>query len=86
MDTSETVGADDQGGVEHAADDAADRARPAPGHNDALGMALASAREHVVPQRYECLGCENLLLATDLNVKVQRDSGHWSGFLSIHVM
>ena len=54
------------GCLRHALD-TIDDARPAPGHNDALGVALASARERLQPQRYECLGCGTCFPAVALN-------------------
>ena len=39
----------------------------APGRNDGLDTALASAREHLLPQRYECLGCDICFPAVALN-------------------
>jgi tetrahydromethanopterin S-methyltransferase subunit A len=38
--------------------DTMDRARPLPGGDAALEAALASTREYLLPQRYECLGCD----------------------------
>lgn len=88
MDTPETVGAVDQGGVERAATmfrEAAsarkcwacgclhhalgtiDRTPSGSGGNDSLDAALASAREHLLPQRYECLGCDICFPAVALN-------------------
>ena len=34
---------------------------------DTLDAALASAREHLLPQRYECLGCDICFPAVALN-------------------
>ena len=44
-----------------------DHARPPLGRDDALDVALVSAREHLVPQRYECLGCDTCFPAIALN-------------------
>ena len=54
------------GCLQHALD-AIGRARPAFGRNDALDTALASAREHLLPQRYECLGCDTCFPAVAMN-------------------
>lgn len=95
MDTSETVGAVDQGGVAHAATmfreaasarkcwacgclrhalEVIEHARHAPERNDTLGAALATAREHLLPQRYECLGCDICFPAVALNDLVAHGS------------
>ena len=42
-------------------------AHHSPGSNDALDAALASARERILPQRYECLGCDTCFPAVALN-------------------
>jgi tetrahydromethanopterin S-methyltransferase subunit A len=54
------------GCLRHALD-AIDHAQPAPGYNDALNMALGSARERLRPQRYECFGCDTCFPAVALN-------------------
>ena len=54
------------GCLRHALD-TIDNARTAPEGNDALDMALASARERLQPQRYECLGCDICFPAVALN-------------------
>ncbi len=43
------------------------RALPTPRRTNALDAALAAAREHLVPQRYDCLGCEVCFPAVALN-------------------
>ena len=47
--------------------DTIDHARLPPGRNDVLAAVLASARERLLPQRYECLGCETCFPAVALN-------------------
>ena len=47
--------------------DTIDRARPPSGFNDALDLVLDSARERLLPQRYECLGCDTCFPAVALN-------------------
>ena len=54
------------GCLRHALD-TIDYALPASGHNEVLDAALASAREHLLPQRYECLGCDICFPAIALN-------------------
>jgi tetrahydromethanopterin S-methyltransferase subunit A len=47
--------------------DTIDHARVSPECNDVLDMALASARERLQPQRYECLGCDICFPAIAVN-------------------
>jgi tetrahydromethanopterin S-methyltransferase subunit A len=54
------------GCLRHALD-AIDRAMPEPSQPSALVHAMASARAHLVPQRYECLGCDVCYPAVALN-------------------
>jgi tetrahydromethanopterin S-methyltransferase subunit A len=54
------------GCLRHALD-TIDRAHSLPGGNNALDTVLASAREHLLPQRYECLGCDTCYPAVALN-------------------
>jgi tetrahydromethanopterin S-methyltransferase subunit A len=54
------------GCLRHALD-TIDYALPASGHNEVLDAALASAREHLLPPRYECLGCDICFRAIALN-------------------
>ena len=54
------------GCLRHALD-TIDHAQHSPGPNDALDAALASARERLLPQRYECLGCDTCFPAVALN-------------------
>jgi tetrahydromethanopterin S-methyltransferase subunit A len=49
------------------APDTIDRALPASERTGVLAAALAEAREHVVPERYECLGCDVCFPAVALN-------------------
>lgn len=42
-------------------------AGPLSGHHDTLDIALAAARECLLPQRYECLGCDICFPAVALN-------------------
>jgi tetrahydromethanopterin S-methyltransferase subunit A len=44
-----------------------DRALPSSKHTGALDAALADARDHLLPERYECLGCEVCFPAVALN-------------------
>lgn len=54
-------------GCLHHALDTINRSRPASSQADALVAALASAREHLQPQKYECLGCTTCFPAVALN-------------------
>ena len=47
--------------------DTMDRALPAPRRTDALKSAMAAARERLVPERYDCLGCEICFPALAVN-------------------
>lgn len=47
--------------------DTIDHAGSVSGRHDTLDAALTSAREHLLPQRYECLGCDICFPAVALN-------------------
>jgi tetrahydromethanopterin S-methyltransferase subunit A len=54
------------GCLRHALD-TIDRALPSPKHTGALDAALAEARDHLLPERYECRGCDVCFPAVVLN-------------------
>jgi tetrahydromethanopterin S-methyltransferase subunit A len=54
-------------GCLHHALDTIEQAPAVTGLNAAVDAALAAAREHLVPQRYECLGCDVCFPAVALN-------------------
>ena len=54
------------GCLRHALD-TIDHPLPPPGRHDVLDAVLASARERLVPQRYDCLGCATCFPAIALN-------------------
>jgi tetrahydromethanopterin S-methyltransferase subunit A len=62
------------GCLRHALD-AIDRGIPEPSQPSALVYAMASAKAHLVPQRYECLGCDVCYPAVALNAL-----GHVGGY------
>ena len=54
------------GCLRHALD-TIDRALPSPRRSDALDTALAAAHDHLLPERYQCLGCDVCFPAVALN-------------------
>ncbi len=59
------------GCLRHALE-AIDRAIPEPARPTLLNEAVATARARLVPQRYECLGCEVCYPAAGLSMRLAR--------------